>query len=303
MGKIMSTNANLYTGDARRLSAQTIFGSILEKKMTFSEMAPEYGLTEDQLAALIREKVGPKEFSRLKTASRRNASLKEKMQRKATPRRNSETSSQEKEGILLLDARMLEVSKLQNKLQEAEVQIEAVTSTIEAKKQLAEIEQKKLDEANQMVSQAEKNLQDAKSRQGVAKKSFDEASQKLGSSKEELARWKEKKTEIEKQLKEIENSCIYLVAPDFQGELPSFGTCISAVPKDGTTLEDATDVELIEEMTAEDIFLFDSMSEAKAAFKFVKLVVKYWSENKEYQILVESDSIKKLLKKQGLLDD
>ena len=263
MGKIMSTNANLYTGDARRLSAQTIFGSILEKKMTFSEMAPEYGLTEDQLAALIREKVGPKEFSRLKTASRRNASLKEKMQRKATPRRNSETSSQEKEGSLLLDARMLEVSKLQNKLQEAEVQIEAVTSTIEAKKQLAEIEQKKLDEANQMVSQAEKNL----------------------------------------QLKEIENSCIYLVAPDFQGELPSFGTCISAVPKDGTTLEDATDVELIEEMTAEDIFLFDSMSEAKAAFKFVKLVVKYWSENKEYQILVESDSIKKLLKKQGLLDD
>ena len=62
----------LYTQEARRLSAQTIFSSIIDGGKTFWELAPEYGVTEDKLKKIIFEKVGPKEYRRLQKINRRN---------------------------------------------------------------------------------------------------------------------------------------------------------------------------------------------------------------------------------------
>ena len=62
----------LYTQEARRLSAQTIFSSIIDGGKTFWKLAPEYGVAEDKLKEIIRKKVGRKEFKRLQKINRRN---------------------------------------------------------------------------------------------------------------------------------------------------------------------------------------------------------------------------------------
>lgn len=48
------------------------FSSIIDGGKTFWELAPKYGVTEDQLKKIIFEKVGPKEFRRLQKINWRN---------------------------------------------------------------------------------------------------------------------------------------------------------------------------------------------------------------------------------------
>ena len=57
------------------------------------------------------------------------------------------------------------------------------------------------------------------------------------------------------------------------------------------------------EITAEDIFKFKSMEEAKETCKFLQLVTKYFVEGKEYKLLIDSEDLKSLLKKQELIEE
>ena len=72
---------------------------------------------------------------------------------------------------------------------------------------------------------------------------------------------------------------------------------------EGAIVEDVSDVVLISEMTAEEMFLFDSMESAKAANQYIKLVTKYFVDDKEYQLLVDNDILIKLLEKQELIEE
>ena len=96
---------------------------------------------------------------------------------------------------------------------------------------------------------------------------------------------------------------IFLVAPNYKGEKPDFGTLISVVPMERTIVEDPSETALITEITAEDIFRFKSIEEAKEASKFLKLVTKYFVEGKEYKLLIDSEDLKSLLKKQELIEE
>ena len=71
-------NSTLYNGKALRLRPQTIFSAIRDGNRTFSEMAPEYGLSLEQFEEQVKLKVGPKEFAKLKKQSERNGERKEK---------------------------------------------------------------------------------------------------------------------------------------------------------------------------------------------------------------------------------
>lgn len=291
----------LYTQEARRLSPQTVFSAILQGGKTFEEMAPEYGLTTEQFEDLVLTKVGEKEFARLKKASTRNQSNKPKKKAVGAPSEQTNKPSEmteeaEKETITM--SMSSEISKLNASLVDVEREIGTLSVIIGGKKSIFDAEKEKLSKAKANKRKAETALEKAKERYNAAKTASDKAEAELASSQKELENWQERKSAIEQQITELQKRQIYLVAPGYHGEMPKVGTFVAVTQIEGTTLEDVKDVELVKELSAQDIFLFDSMQEAKEAYNYVRLVMKYYFGDKEYKLLVDNESIIILLKKQ-----
>ena len=292
----------LYTQEARRLRPQTVFSAILQGGKNFEEMAPEYGLTTKQFEDLVLTKVGEKEFTRLKKASERNQQSNQQRKRnEAVPgEQASEVNEQVKETTTMSIA--TEISNLNASLSDVEREILTLTVILDGQKSIFDTEKEKLREAEQSKHNAEIALEKAKKRYDDAKLASDEAKAKLVKSQKELKGWEERKATLEQQIAELQKKQIYLVAPGYHGEMPKIGTFVAVTQLEGAILEDVKDVELVKELSAQDIFLFDSMQEAKEAYNFVRLVMKYYCGDQEYKLLVDNESIITLLKKQEVYE-
>lgn len=75
---------------------------------------------------------------------------------------------------------------------------------------------------------------------------------------------------------------------------------VTAIP--GTTLEDVSKVELMQNVSADEVFCFKNMEEAEAVCNYLRLVMKYFCEDKEYTLLVDDENIITLLKKHELIE-
>ena len=181
-------------------------------------------------------------------------------------------------------------------------EIKALTAKIEAKVALANSEENKVKKALEEVNLAEMRLKKAKANLAQAKKEQKDAEAELNDSRDSLKRWQECLQNIESQITELENQVVYLVAPGYHGEMPKHGKLISVVEMTGVTIEDTEGIDLVHPLSAEDMFLFDSMREAKEAYKYLRLVIKYACLGTEkYKLLVDSDEIQTLLRKQEVL--
>ena len=309
--------ATLATNEALRLRPQTVFSNILEGHKTFGDLAPQYGLTVEEFEHLVFEKVGPKEFKRLKKASdtyegyrKRTHKPKEvilipaeqsdqttapaESEFSGTFKPNSEEEKDMEEKIMVLG------KQRDNAMRE----IKALTAKIEAKVALVNAEDK-VKKALEEVDAVEKRLKQAKANLAKAKKEQKDAEAELNDSKDSLEKWQECLQNIENQIAELEHQVVYLVAPGYHGEMPKYGTLVSSVEipdVPGVTIEETNGVELVSPLSAEDMFLFDTMQEAKQAYKYLRLVIKYALSDKEYHLLVDSEEIKILLRKQEVIE-
>ena len=315
-GGCIMENSTLYNGKALRLRPQTIFSAIRDGNRTFSEMAPEYGLSLEQFEEQVKLKVGPKEFAKLKKQSERNGERKEKEKQKSyetKPAENvvietpilgsAETTSKEGDGEMHSKEIEGQLATLESSLESVRQQILAQNAICASKKEVLETEKTNLNRAKDSLKKARKTLANAEKRVAECEKALMEAKSAASNSEEELSSLQTTESELVRKCEELQKSRIYLVAPGYHGEMPKYGHFISIMEIQGIDdlqVEDVRGVELVKQMTAEEFFLFDTMQEAKSSYSFVKLVSKYYFDGLDYTILVDDDSIIELLKRQEL---
>lgn len=249
-----------------RVTPESIISQILEGHKTFADLAPKYGMTEEELKRVVSKIVNDKDYPRLLKASNKYIVARSRVG-------NKKISCKEKVG---------KQKEIGASRQEMATELSSIEKKITKNKTEKEQTEKK-------VEQVEIELKELKNQL-----------ERLNKDREKLDQNKEK---LIIQIKEIDSKNIFLVAPNYKGKLPCFGTMISVVPMEGMQLEDLSDVVLTSEMSAEDIFLFNDMEEAKKVRNFIKLVTKYFVDDIKYKLLVDDEKVIILLKKQGLIDE
>lgn len=267
-----------------RVTAQTVISQMLEGHKTFGDLAQKYGMKEEEFKQIVARVVNDKDYPRLVKANDKYVVARSRIG-------NNKTLTKKQE-----------VDKVDAEQEQKEMRMEMSKKLSSIEKQIAErnieMEQseEKIEIASTEVHKAKENLKLAEQVEENAKKAWQKVVQRL----ETLNRDKE---EVVNKIQEIDSKIIFLIAPNYKGAKPDFGTVISAIPMEGAKVEDVSDTTLTTEMSAEDIFLFDNMEEAKAANEYLKLVTKYFVEDKKYKLLIDSEVLINLLKKQELIEE
>lgn len=274
-----------------RLRPQTVFSAILEGGKTFADLAPDYGFTPEAFEAEVLAKVGPKEFARLKKESERNEAKKAKKQQK---------SKTTKKNTIKEDSTMKKVVTRETLLRQKEnAQQEIVTATavVDAEAALLEADAKKVETAEKDVSIAEAALTAAKNVLKDAKKAFQKQERVLKDKKDGLFKWQTCLSNIEESIRELDAKLIYLVAPGYQGKLPTVGKLISVVPFEGANVEIEQGGELYKEPTSREMFGcgYKLIDDVMNAYNFAGLVIKYEINDIDVTVLVDDDRIKRIL--------
>lgn len=262
-----------------RVTAQTVISQMLEGHKTFADLALKYEMTEDELKKVVARVVDDKDYPRLVKADKKYNALRSKTKKEKILCPTVDKTEKIKK---VEDDEIARRRKLANELN-------SIENKIAKNKEVEEVASAALAEAHCKLKEAQKEYLEAETNAVDAKEKLEE----LNSNKER----------IDKEIKEIDSKMIFLVAPNYKGEKPDFGTLISVVPMERTIVEDPSETALITEITAEDIFKFKSMEEAKETCKFLQLVTKYFVEGKEYKLLIDSEDLKSLLKKQELIEE
>ena len=270
-----------------RVTAQTVLSQMLEGHKTFGDLAPKYGMTEEQFKKIVEKVVNDKDYPRLlkvndKYITARNRIGKHKISTVDQGEEKEKTKNNEQQDITTLRKDMA------NELSSIEEQI--------AKKSI----EKERCEKSRLLANAE--LAEAQEKLKIAEDAVKKAENSWKKISGELDGLINTKKEIMEKIEEIDSKVIYLVAPNYKGEKPEFGTLISVIPMDGAKVEDVSEVMMLTELSSEDMFLFESMEEAKAVYQYIKLVTMYFVEDKDYKLLIDSEAVIKLLKKQELID-
>lgn len=287
----------LYTQEARRLSAQTIFSSIIDGGKTFWELAPKYGVTEDQLKKIIFEKVGPKEFRRLQKINWRNQTSggrgKKAVSKKKIKKIATRVNTEEMD-IAIFNIPN-EIPALDAQLTKISTEIDRLNSAIQKKQELLKSESAKLEKAKKAFEEAKKQL-------AIVQKHYSIYEMELFKTQSSLLRKEKDKGLLEEKIAELQSKQIFLVAPGYRGEIPQYGTVVAVTDIPGATMEDVSNVELMQNVSADEVFCFKNMEEAEAVCNYLKLVMKYFCNDKEYTLLVDEEPIIALLKKHELIE-
>lgn len=283
-----------------RLRPQTAFSAILEGGKTFAELAPDYGFTSEAFEAEVLAKVGPKEFARLKKESERNEAKKAKKQQKAQATKKTTKKNITEEDSTMKKEKVVTRETLLRQKENAQREIETATAVVDAEAALLEAEGKKVETAEKDVSIAEAALTAAKNVLKDAKKAFQKQERILKDKKDGLSKWQTCLSIIDKSIQELDAKLIYLVAPGYQGELPSVGKLISVVPFEGANVEVEQGGELYKEPTSREMFScgYKQVDDVMNAYNFAGLVIKYELNDVDVTVLVDDDRIKRILKTQ-----
>lgn len=159
-------------------------------------------------------------------------------------------------------------------------------ASLEEANAILEIRQASLEDAEAVLKKAEAAVQQAQSDVDEAERTLQEAQELQVKTQKELQRVEE----------EIQKNQVYLVAPWFSGNLPTFGTFLSTVEMEGVKVfEPAETIEPnFKDMVSSG---FDLVSEYTRALSFVSLVQEYILEGKEIRVLNTDQRVKKLLDK------
>lgn len=273
-----------------RVTAQTVISQMLEGHKTFADLAERYGMEEEDFKQVVARVVNDKDYPRLEKANDKYIASRNRIRKNKIPIQKPQVKERETNPVLSKRKKLVKYLVFIDKKREyCQVYTEAKKAD--------------LTEATLELEEAKKELEEAEKKVKAAQKTYELKNDKAQEAGQQLESLDKERESINKQIQEIDSNIIFLVSPDYQGKKPEYGTLISVVPMEGAIVEDVSDVVLISEMTAEEMFLFDSMESAKAANQYIKLVTKYFVDDKKYQLLVDNDILVKLLEKQELIEE
>lgn len=278
----------------RPLNPTKIHIMVYENGATLEEVATEYGMTVDEFCRKARTVVGVKKFEAVKRVCSKNQKVKKKAQEKleqkdknkkmpeALPREESLEEKEEKWQRALRQAQAMVKKEYE--------QIREIFHLYQSKKIEHEKAEREFIIAKDAFQQAEKNLQ-------AAQKAYEEVQKEKSKHEENFLMWSKRRKNIQAKVDEFHKEDIYLIAPNYIGELPRVGRVIS------TQIINGIDVEIDQgSILIEEPICVTNNANYRSAVEFAKLVLKYYlgDEADKITILVNDDQFKQILKLQGI---
>ena len=310
------------TRNYKKMNFKRIYSQIAKYGRTIPELAEEYGMDEESFLKRIEMGLDPKLFSGALKASERNLKQQRNCSEQSTPIIIDEKHKEEEDMARKNEMRMEQNYRQQqsNKDKAAQMQRkQASRKSTSTSENMSVLENKKvtitgeisdkekdLDEATQILAirqetvvetqrvfeKARKALEEAKSERDKAKSAVAEYTQAISKLKATLG-------DVENQITELKNKAIYLVAPDYAGEKPAFGTYYSTTKVEGYdtifVVEAAVEYAIEPELKDMVVAGYDSYKEYMEGLRFVMLCVEYTCKDIEYTVLVSDERLKRLL--------
>lgn len=273
------------------LNPTKIHVMVYENGATLEELADEYGMSVEELCKKAKVVVGSKKFEAIKRKCLRNEKARKKLQGKI------ERKSKSKETVKKEESVEEKKEKLKKSIEQAKTR---ATQEYEKIKQMIvecrtkgiglETAEREFVEAQNAYQQAEKSLQ-------LARKAYEDVKREKNRHQQSFLMLTRQRKKLQEQLDEFYKDDIYLISPNYHGELPRVGKFISTKNISGINVKIEYGTELIEEPN-DLIYSADYLS----IVEFAKLVLKYYlgDEEDKITILVNDDEYKQILKLQGI---
>lgn len=284
--------------NSKKISYKRIYLQIVKNGKTIPELAKEYDVDETTFIERMETGLEHRAFSKALKANERNMkakSIKAVQQTTAT----LDTTKQE-DNTMAAKKHNKKTTKVEENMSVLEGQradiIDDITNTegaLVAKKHILSIREKAVTDTQRVYDKAKKALSEAQSERDKAKNAVSKRSRHI----EEL---KIKLEDVEKRITELKNKAVYLVAPGYAGEKPSYGTYFSTTEVVGfdtlSVVGVATDFVIEPELKDMVVAGYDSYKEYMEGLRFAMLCVEYTYRDIEHSVLVEDERLKNLLK-------
>ncbi len=279
-----------------KFNATAIYKRIVEQReTTIQEEANELNLSLEQFDRMCTRAMGWQVFGKVKKMSQKIERDRQKLE----------------EAPLKKEAETLDVNPMEN--EQSRKLANAYNMLNELKKQVVELQkqegdymekkgnnQGKMVEIDHMIEEARKK------RAQIEKENFN-ISQQLLWVRNELTLAEKRVNNLQYKVEEMEGSKVYIIAPNYQGDIPKGGLAVSTNPPESDRNirkeEPKEEDVLIVEPTFQD-FLTSEMGkeEYEQGLMFAKLCIKYATDqNKKVEILCDNPNWVEILEKQGLL--
>ena len=279
-----------------KFNATAIYKRIVEQReTTIQEEANELNLSLEQFDRMCTRAMGWQVFGKVKKMSQKIERDRQKLE----------------EAPLKKEAETLDVNPMEN--EQSRKLANAYNMLNELKKQVVELQkqegdymekkgnnQGKMVEIDHMIEEARKK------RAQIEKENFN-ISQQLLWVRNELTLAEKRVSNLQYKVEEMEGSKVYIIAPNYQGDIPKGGLAVSTNPPESDRNirkeEPKEEDVLIVEPTFQD-FLTSEMGkeEYEQGLMFAKLCIKYATDqNKKVEILCDNPNWVEILEKQGLL--
>lgn len=267
---------------------------VYENGATLEDLAAEYGMSVEEFCRRARTVVGVRKFEVVKRTCSKNQKIKkralEKLEQKDKNKKLPETPPQEETVEEKKEKLQRALRQAQTMVKQEYEQIRQIFRLYQSKKMEHEKAEREFIIAKDAFQQAEKNLQ-------VAQEACEEVQKEKSKHEENFLMWTRRRKSLQEKIDEFHKDDIYLIAPNYIGEIPRVGRLISTENISGVDVQIEYGTELMEEpiYTTND-------SNYHSALEFAKLVLKYYlgDEADKITVLVNDDKYKQILKLQGI---
>lgn len=281
-----------------KFNATAIYKRIVEQReTTIQEEANELNLSLEQFDRMCTRAMGWQVFGKVKKMSQKIERDRQKLQEAKEP--------------LKKEAETLDVNPMEN--EQSRKLANAYNMLSELKKKVVELQKQ---EGDYMEQQGENQgkmvkidhmIEEARKKRAQIEKENFNISQQLLWVRNELTLAEKRVSNLQYKVEEMEGSKVYIIAPNYQGDIPKGGLAVSTNPPESDRNirkeEPKEEDVLIVEPTFQD-FLTSEMGkeEYEQGLMFAKLCIKYATDqNKKVVILCDNPNWVEILEKQGLL--
>ena len=316
--------------NGKKMNFKRIYSQIAKYGRSIPELAEEYGMDEQAFIKRMEMGLDPKLFSRALKTNERNLKQQRNNNGKGseqsapiTTTKTIDENHEEEEDMARRNEERMEQNYIQNQSNKGKAaqrqRKQASRKSVSASEDMSVLENKKvtitgeisdkekdLNEATQILAIREETVTETQRVFDKARKALDEAKSERDKAKNVVAQHKQSIDKlkamlgnVETQITELKNKAIYLVAPGYTGNKPSFGTYYSTTEVKGydtlSVVEATVDYAIEPELKDMVVAGYDSYKEYMEGLRLVMLCVEYTYKDIEYTVLVNDERLKRLL--------
>lgn len=280
-----------------RFNATTIYKTIVERQAsTIEEEARNVQASKEYFEKTCIRALGMQKWNHMKKVSQeieKRRLLEEG--KKVQDGKNTDSSNPPQDEKVMLQRAYEMKERLDEK-------VKILTAEEETLMEELGVNSGKIAEFQAVIAETEKSIKEAKTKS-------DELSQKLKDIRYEISSLEEKKGLLQYKIEELEGEKVYLIAPNFNGNIPKGGVAISTMKLSSSrkiTEEIPEGIDLMKEPTFAE-FLDSNMESKEFAdvLQFARLCIKYSTSAEVDKVNILSNDARwnKILENQGLSID